>query len=378
MYVHPLTSPPPFLFPTFLFSHSSPPPSLTPSHPVRNLKLKPSSDDLYSNQTFANWASTMWSTNKTGPYSLATGNAAAFLSFPVISTRWAELATALTTQNHSAYLPPDTHPTVAAGYSVQMKSLATALRSNGTAFFNLVMSGGASSGVLVDLHPLSRGTVNIDPANLGKEPLVDYRVLTNPLDPLIMADILRFTRRYHMDNPMTKDLGATEFAPGKGVTTDKQFADYLVEALSPSYYHPVGTCAMMPRELGGVVDEQLRVYGVQGLRVVDASVISTIPGANTCQTTYAIAEKVSALLLKKMGEMLTGITGCRFDQGGVRVGLCGKVEILSREAVNVGSYPKGRAKAVIFPMCSIIQSLPTNNSHQGYTKDEIKPYHQCI
>ncbi|KAK0640638.1 hypothetical protein B0T16DRAFT_430758 [Cercophora newfieldiana] len=270
--------------------------TLSASFSFRTLNLDPSSDDLYSNVTFANWASSMWSANKTGPYSVATGNSGAFLSFPVISPRAAEISSALTSQNHAQYLPADTHPTVVAGYVAQMKSLASALVSNGTAFYNLVMSGGASSGMLVDMHPLSRGTVNIDPANPNREPLVDYRVLTNPLDSLIMTDILRYTRKYHLDNPATKSFGATEFAPGRSVTTDQQFADYLVESINPSYYHPVGTCSMLPRELGGVVDEQLKVYGTQGLRVVDASVISTIPGANTCQTTYAIAEKVSAIL----------------------------------------------------------------------------------
>lgn len=49
---------------------------------------------------------------------------------------------------------------------------------------------------------------------------------------------------------------------------------------------------MLPRALGGVVGEDLAVYGVRGLRVVDASVIPTLPGANTCQTVYAVAEKV--------------------------------------------------------------------------------------
>jgi choline dehydrogenase len=200
-----------------------------------------------------------------------------------------------------------------------MKALASALVSNGTAFYNLVMSGGSSSGMLIDLHPLSRGTVNIDPANPNREPLVDYRVLSNPLDPLIMADILRYTRKYHLDNPLTKSFGATEFAPGREVTTDEQFADYLVESINPSYFHPVGTCAMMPRELGGVVDEELRVYGTKGLRVVDASVMSTIVGANTCQTTYAVAEKVSTCY--PVVRVVLTCVGCGFDQGGVEGGV---------------------------------------------------------
>jgi choline dehydrogenase-like flavoprotein len=195
-----------------------------------------------------------------------------------------------------------------------MLSLATALNNNGTAFYNLVLSGGTTNSILVDLHPLSRGTVNIDPANpYTTEPLVDYRALTNPLDATIMADIIRFARRYHMDNPLTKAWAATELTPGTETQSDEQFGEYLAETLSPSVFHPAGTCAMMPRELGGVVDEELRVYGVKGLRVVDASVFPTLPGANTCQSVYAVAEKVSfeVLMARSCGyDVLPSADGC--------------------------------------------------------------------
>lgn len=55
---------------------------------------------------------------------------------------------------------------------------------------------------------------------------------------------------------------------------------------------PVGSCSMLPLELGGCVDQTLRVYGVKNLRVVDGSVIPMVPSANTCQPIYALAEKV--------------------------------------------------------------------------------------
>jgi choline dehydrogenase-like flavoprotein len=176
-----------------------------------------------------------------------------------------------------------------------MLSYSTALANNRTAFYNHVLSGSSSAGITVALHPLSRGSVNIDVSDpYNREPKVDYRALSNPLDADIMADILRFTRRYYLDNPLTKQFGAVENEPGTAVQTDAQWRDYLEETLSPSEFHPAGTCAMLPRELGGVVDEELRVYGVTGLRVVDASVMPTLPGGNTCQTVYAVAEKVSA------------------------------------------------------------------------------------
>lgn len=246
------------------------------------------------NATFGAWSDAVWEANRTGPRSIATGNAAAWLPFPVISPRAADLSALLTAQNHTLHLPPDTDPTVAAGYRAQMLAFATALTSNRTAFYNLVITGGNTNGLLCDLHPLSRGTVNIDAADpYNTVPLVDYRALANPLDAAIMADIIRFTRRYHMENPLTEEWAATELAPGEETQTDEEFEAYLAETLSPSVFHPTGTCAMMPRELGGVVDEELRVYGVEGLRVVDASIMSTLVGGNTCQTVYAVAEKVS-------------------------------------------------------------------------------------
>ncbi|KAL1841780.1 hypothetical protein VTJ49DRAFT_6618 [Mycothermus thermophilus] len=259
--------------------------------------IRPNPTDLFANATFRAWSEAAWAANRSGPNSIATGNAAAWLPFPVISSRADEIASALEAQNHANYLEPNTDPTVAAGYRAQMLAYASALRSNGSAFYNLVLTGGSSNGILVDLHPLSRGTVNIDTSDpYNRPPRVDYRALANPLDSVVMAELVRFTRKYHLENPLTRDWAATELSPGRSVQTDQQFADYFARTLSPTEFHPVGTCAMMPRELGGVVDEELRVYGVEGLRVVDGSIMSTLVGGNTCQTVYAVAEKAADLI----------------------------------------------------------------------------------
>jgi choline dehydrogenase len=250
---------------------------------------------MFQNATFRTWANQAWQANKTGPNSIATGNAAAWLPFPVISKRSSTIASSLEAQDHAAYLAPGTDASVAAGYKAQMGSYAAALRANGTAFYNSAIMSGTNSGILVDLHPLSRGTVNIDPAAPNAEPRVDYRALSNPLDGLIMADIIRYNRFFYTQNPATKQFGGVEVSPGAAVQSDDDFRDYLSRTLSPTEYHPVGTCAMLPRELGGVVDEQLRVYGTKNLRVVDGSIMPTLPGGNTCQTVYAVAEKVSRL-----------------------------------------------------------------------------------
>lgn len=88
-------------------------------------------------------------------------------------------------------------------------------------------------------------------------------------------------------------LTPVETKPGANVTSDKDIGDYLKTVMNPSEYHPVGTCPKMPVELGGVVDEELRVHGVHGLSIIDASIMPLTVGATTQSTVYAIAEKVS-------------------------------------------------------------------------------------
>jgi choline dehydrogenase-like flavoprotein len=262
----------------------------------RNFSVRPSAVDLVSNATFRAWAAEVWAANKTGPNSIAAGNAAAWLPFPVISSRYEEIAANLSVQDHAAQLAPETDSTVVAGYKAQMQSYAAALRSNRTAFYGSVIVPGRGSGNLIDLHPLSRGTVNIDVTDPeGKEPVVDYRALSNPLDTAVLVDLIRFARRYYFNNTVNAQFEPQETRPGDSVTSESDLAGYVASTLSPSEFHPVGTCAMMPRELGGVVDEKLKVYGVSQLRVVDGSMMPTLPGANTCQTVYAVAEKVSRL-----------------------------------------------------------------------------------
>ena len=260
---------------------------------VSNFNVTPSGEQLFGNTTFRQWADQLWEKNKTGPYSIATGNAAAWLSFPVISPRAEEIADQLEEQDPAESLAKGTHSTVVAGYRAQMRSYAQAMRGKNTAFGNFDLTGGPGNGIIVDLHPLSRGTVNIDVSDpFWKEPVVDYRALSNPIDKLVMADIMRFSRRYWF-NTSNAQWGPREIAPGPRAQSDEQLGAFLSQTLSPTEFHPAGTCAMLPRRLGGVVDEGLRVYGVERLRVVDASVMPTLPGGNTCQTVYALAEKVT-------------------------------------------------------------------------------------
>jgi choline dehydrogenase len=224
---------------------------------------------------------------------MSAGNAAAFLGLPVIAPeKYQTLANRYENQDPAVFLPSNSADTVVAGYKMQQAAMVKGMRSPGTAFLEFMMTG-QGGGLVMSMHPASRGTVNIDPEDPDAlDPLVDYRALTNPIDLRILIELIRGVRRY-FGSPGMEQLSPVEDLPGPDVKTDEELAQYIRENMSPTIFHPVGTAAKMPKELGGVVGEDLLVHGVEKLSVIDASVIPLIPGSVTSSTVYAIAEKVS-------------------------------------------------------------------------------------
>jgi choline dehydrogenase len=224
-----------------------------------------------------------------------------FLPFSVIAPdAYEDIASRLEAQDPAAYLHADADPAIVAGYQAQKAALAKTLRSRGSAVYNSFFRGASSEAALVFLHPTSRGTITVDPAGpLFRNPIVDFRALTNPADVDILAEFTRFTRRYWLETSM-RDFSPVEVSPGAQLTTNEQLEASFRAAVNPTCFHPVGTAAMLPRDLGGVVGQDLLVYGVQGLSVVDASVMPMLPGAYTQQTVYAVAEKAADLIKERV------------------------------------------------------------------------------
>lgn len=143
------------------------------------------------------------------------------------------------------------------------------------------------------LQPHSRGTVRLAAADPEAAPLVDPNYLSDERDMRTMLRGLGIAREIG-SAPALEPWCAEEMAPGPSVD-DEQGLREFVRATTSSYYHPVGTCAI--GESGqSVVDSTLRVHGISGLRVVDASVMPSLPSNNTLATVYGIAERGAELI----------------------------------------------------------------------------------
>ena len=145
--------------------------------------------------------------------------------------------------------------------------------------------------------PRSRGEIKLRSADPAAKPAIYGNHLTDPEDVAAMVHSVKLGREIAATEPLAAITGR-EIFPGAEVQTDEQIEADLrrrVELL----YHPVGTCKMGSGD-DAVVDPELRVRGVEGLRVVDASVMPTITRGNTNAPTYMIAEK-GADLIKAAG-----------------------------------------------------------------------------
>jgi choline dehydrogenase len=145
-----------------------------------------------------------------------------------------------------------------------------------------------------NLRPTSRGAVRIRSGDPMAAPEIRLNYLSTPEDRAVAARSMRITRRI-MDSAALAKYSPQEWRPGPATRSDEE----LVRAagdLGTTIFHPVGTCRM-GHGAGSVVDDRLRVHGIEGLRVIDASVMPRITSGNTNAPTYMIAERGAEFIL---------------------------------------------------------------------------------
>ncbi len=143
--------------------------------------------------------------------------------------------------------------------------------------------------MVMQLHPESRGTVTLRSADPFDKPRIDLNLLSTPRDFADIRGGIEAVRRIFAQPPLA-DMVEREMTPGDGADLDAFIRNNLKIT-----QHPTGTCRM-GEDPGAVVDSQLRVKGVAGLRVVDASVMPSVPGANINAAVIMVAERASDLI----------------------------------------------------------------------------------
>jgi choline dehydrogenase len=144
------------------------------------------------------------------------------------------------------------------------------------------------------LRSESTGSIHVSSKSPNQQPAVRFNFLTAQLDRDVTLEAMRITRRI-MTAPAMQGVATDEIAPGVNFQSDDELLDW-VKQHAETTYHPVGTCKMGSDPMA-VVDDQLRVHGIQGLRVADASIMPTLTSGNTNAPSIMIGEKASRMML---------------------------------------------------------------------------------
>lgn len=142
-------------------------------------------------------------------------------------------------------------------------------------------------------RPNSRGTVRLAGADPRAMPSIDPNYLDDPADLRHSVESVKLMREI-MQQPAWNGWISREHLPGRATRTDAEVADY-VRRMGRTCYHPVGTCRMGADAMA-VVDPELRVHGLSGLRVCDSSIMPSLVSSNTNAATVMIAERGSELI----------------------------------------------------------------------------------
>jgi choline dehydrogenase-like flavoprotein len=272
-------------------------------HPVAYLTWNitasfPNSGSLAANATFFEESRKLYEEELTGPLTKAQASYIGFLSLELISNNSQSILDDAEATSAADFLPEvySTSKDLLAGFAAQRDVLLKSIRAGSVAVLEFPISGGGFIPNAMQ-KPLSRGTVHLNATNPLAVPVVTHNALANPFDRATIFEALQFTRRV-LNSESVSSLNPVEVLPGSQHTERDATIERLVTAgsMSPTFSHASCSCPMMPRELGGVVDSELLVYGTKRLSIVDASILPVIPAAHLQATMYSVAEKAADII----------------------------------------------------------------------------------
>ncbi|KAJ3566092.1 hypothetical protein NPX13_g7264 [Xylaria arbuscula] len=256
--------------------------------------ITPNAGSLDSNATYDAEQKALFETSHAGAYTIVRtlSTNIAQLSLQLATENYTAIAAEARSQDPAAFLPTDTDPTVLEGYKQQRELMIQQFEGQDAAVGTLYW-GTSSTSLIYHLKPLSRGTVNINSTDPLVSPVVDYRTATDPIDLAVYLALFRKNRELFAAPDMAL-LGPVEAAPfGTQLETDDELIAVMRQQIDPSNAHQCCTAAMLPRDLGGVVDSEWNVHGIQGLRVADISYWPFQTSGAPTATMYGSGEKVN-------------------------------------------------------------------------------------
>ncbi|CAD0108501.1 unnamed protein product, partial [Aureobasidium uvarum] len=267
----------------------------------------PSPDWIFSNASWASEQLEIYYKNRTGkPYHRSlwfssamtvpylSGSTVAFLPLQNITSDYHSIIASASSVNISSLLPLSTHPSIISGYTAQTKLLESLYSSSHAAVAEIAWEGGNTL-PLAMIRPASRGAIYINTTDPSAAPVVNFNTFSHPIDMAIAVASVKKIRDWVSSPPM-QALGTVETFPGKNVSTDTEIEEAIRNAATSSWQHPSSTTAMMKRELGGVVDDELGVYGTKGLRIVDSGIFPMVVAGHSSSSVYAVAEKAADII----------------------------------------------------------------------------------
>ncbi|KAF2017824.1 GMC oxidoreductase [Aaosphaeria arxii CBS 175.79] len=261
--------------------------------------LFPNGGSLQANTTYATEQRALYDANKPSAFDLTgtTGNLIIQLPLSEWTSSVRSIVSLASKQDPSKLLGGSPNAGVLAGYKKQRKLIIDNLSNDGEAVGDISWNTGPTT-TLYMTRPLSRGSIKINSTSILTQPLIDFGAITDPTD-LEMLLAIYLKNRELMATPELAGLGPLETSPAPGLKTNEEIKEAIKKTLQPSNAHQCCTAAMVPKQDGGVVDPQNKVYGTDRLSVVDASIWPFVPGGGPQASVYAGAEKAADTIKKR-------------------------------------------------------------------------------
>ncbi|RDB27684.1 Pyranose dehydrogenase 1 [Hypsizygus marmoreus] len=236
-----------------------------------------------------------------------------FLSFINSATAWANITRLFGTdgapvlqkliadglEDSASKLVPSQSSEVIEGYKAIYNVIANKIMTSDVAVVELLLSTISPGVVSVQAaiqHPLSQGRLYINSSNPFDKPVIDPQYFSHSADITIMREGIKIIRSLGQTFPFNNSVAAIENSPGPNVVTDEDIETWLRRSAS-TQYHPISSCAMLPKSQGGVVNAKLKVYGLANVRIVDASIYPFEFASHVGASTYGLGEQAAGIIL---------------------------------------------------------------------------------